>query len=157
MSPKPSLLKNRLSYGVIGFLLLWLFTRTLPLSFGQFNDGGIWKDSGKAADFDVLITNTGGTEISADTVLSAAFLDPEEEQTQTFIIKNLSEVDILCTPTVTNNLRIRVYVSGEIRESIIVPHNSSVSFEILFLAWDIQPGVTMIHLVFDIQQWDGRP
>ena len=100
-------------------------------SLGRFTRSILLSDSAVVSKFDVIITPPNELMLSqGENAFEYDFISVTDAKLFDFHIFNNGEVDVICTPGVTNNIRYKVLIAGEEVEEFIVTVKESVSFQL---------------------------
>ena len=141
------------------FLLLLLVPLVLslgltPETLALFTKSFIFTDTAATASFDVIISASDHfIWENGENTFEYHFLSPEDIKPLHFQITNNSEVDILCTPHINNDIYYLVYTSGAVCSEFVVFANTTAEFYVLIAPDGLDTHPQDAGLFVDITQF----
>ena len=150
--------KSTLVFLLAGFLLLFFSLGMMAGTHAQMRQARTGSDRAAAARFDVEIIAPEDFAVESDkSTMEYRFLSDADERRLFFRLHNHSEVDILCTPGMTNAEGIlwQLYVAEEACTSFVAAAGEAVDFLLVITPDGIGTAWEEMVLTVDSRQWKG--
>ena len=138
---------------LILILLLFLLVTTIPQSLGMFSRVLKTYDSALAARFDVIITAPEEfISEKGENLFECHFITETDIRNYHFTIDNNGEVDVFCTPQISDGIEYKVYIGGESIKEIFVKAHESVNFQLLIAPSGLDTVIKDAWFFVDVEQ-----
>jgi len=140
-----------LAFSIV-LLLVLSFTLT-QVTFARFTKSFTLTDSASVAKFDVSVTMP--DEFASVDFFEYIFLSDIAGKKLNFSVSNNGEIDIVCTPHISDGVTYRVLIAEIESPEFTVDAKESVDFTILILPDGLDTNITNAELFLDIHQSEG--
>ena len=132
-------------------LLLAVSVATVQESFGRFRQTLVTADLAQMAQLDVVFVMPEGF-LPEEDIYEHYFITSNHVKTLYFQVKNQGEVDVFCTPYVSEEIQHIVVVEGDAMPEFFVARGETQSFQLILLPIGITTSPKDVELFLDVRQ-----